>query len=264
MPDYKNGKIYRITSPQTQQIYIGSTTTILCHRLSQHNINYKRWLKDNSQNYATSYEILKYGDAKIELVEVHSCDNIEVLKAREGHFQRLYKDIVVNIRLEGRTEKEYNKHYHETHKTERKEWRKEYEKQEEVKMRIKQNRLNRIDKYKEEMESWRSNNKYLVKCECGISYQKLSQARHLTIQTHLEFVNPKLKEERLERERVIKEENDKKREEKLHTQIVCCCGGHYIANRKCRHERSDKHTLFLATYKQKFKDLIEKYSNLTF
>jgi len=123
MSSYENGRIYKLVSQQTDKIYIGSTIDKLCKRLAGHKYKYKKWLYDNTKGYLTSYEIVKFDDCKIELIEMFSCKSIEELKAREGHFQRLNKDSVVNIRVEGRTEKEYSKYHHDTHKEQDKQWK---------------------------------------------------------------------------------------------------------------------------------------------
>jgi hypothetical protein len=36
MPDYQNGKIYKLWSPQGEEIYIGSTINSLAKRKTQH------------------------------------------------------------------------------------------------------------------------------------------------------------------------------------------------------------------------------------
>ena len=51
MPDYCNFKIYKITSPSTEKIYIGSTHI------------YKLYINDiNTKEYSSSNEILAYGN----------------------------------------------------------------------------------------------------------------------------------------------------------------------------------------------------------
>ena len=66
--DYKNGKIYVIRSYKTDKIYVGASCSPLYKRFYKHKQDYKRWLKTNKK-YISSYEILKYGDAYIELYE---------------------------------------------------------------------------------------------------------------------------------------------------------------------------------------------------
>ena len=61
------GRIYKITSNETDYIYIGSTTNQLDARFKKHKADYKRH-SDNKSSYLSSFEIIKYTDAKIELI----------------------------------------------------------------------------------------------------------------------------------------------------------------------------------------------------
>lgn len=74
------GRIYKISSPSTYKVYIGSTKLSLKDRMNQHK---------KTNNNCTSSEILKYSDAKIQLVEdVYTDDddsNFELLM-RERHY----------------------------------------------------------------------------------------------------------------------------------------------------------------------------------
>ena len=94
MSDYTNGKIYKLTSKQTDKIYVGSTTKILNQRMHDHRTKYKY----NHISNISSCEILKYDDAIIELIEDYSCDSKTELEKREQHYMDFYKDIIVNIK----------------------------------------------------------------------------------------------------------------------------------------------------------------------
>ena len=74
MPNYQNGKIYKLWSPEGDDIYIGSTTQSLCERKTKHNDNYKRNLTCKSR---ILFE--KYTDVRIELLESCPCDNKDAL-----------------------------------------------------------------------------------------------------------------------------------------------------------------------------------------
>ena len=102
---YANGKIYSIRSYQTPDIYIGSTCLSLSKRLHAHRSIYKRFNAGKS-NYMTSYEILKYTDHYIELIEEHKCENKAQLERREGQLIRETENCI-NSRIAGRTKKEY-------------------------------------------------------------------------------------------------------------------------------------------------------------
>ena len=83
--EFQNGKIYTIRSFQTDKYYIGSTNhKTLSQRLSKHKSNYKDWLKDKDSCYVTSFEILKYDDYYIELLELYPCNLKAELHKREG------------------------------------------------------------------------------------------------------------------------------------------------------------------------------------
>ena len=64
------GYIYVISSPSTDKIYIGSTTNNLNHRLAVH----------KNDRDCTSENIIKYGDAVINMIEEVEYNNENELK----------------------------------------------------------------------------------------------------------------------------------------------------------------------------------------
>lgn len=109
-----SGTIYKITSTTTPNIYIGSTTKTLSHRLSQHKADYNRYLK-GTYNYVTSFEIIKGGDYKIECIEQYECETPKELSDREGHWIKTLPN-VTNKKIQGRTHKESTKNYYDNNK----------------------------------------------------------------------------------------------------------------------------------------------------
>ena len=106
--EFQNGKIYTIRSFQTEKYYIGSTNhKTLSQRLSKHKGSYREWLKDKDNGYITSFEILKYDDYYIELLELYPCNLKAELRKREGELVRLNKDSLVNNIIPGRTRKQF-------------------------------------------------------------------------------------------------------------------------------------------------------------
>ena len=95
--DYSRGKIYKITSPNTDKIYIGSTISPLRNRFYIHVRDYNKWFANNSSTYCSSYKIIKEGDAKIELIEEFPCDSRLDLQAREEYWRHQFIDIACNI-----------------------------------------------------------------------------------------------------------------------------------------------------------------------
>jgi len=90
MPDYSKGKIYCIKSPNTDKVYIGSTTQQLKGRYNHH-----KYSKD-----CASKVIFEYDDVYIELIENYPCNSREELEKYEGKLQREIE--CVNIYIAGR------------------------------------------------------------------------------------------------------------------------------------------------------------------
>ena len=105
MKDYSTGKIYAIRSAQTDEIYIGSTIQPLCVRMAGHRQHYKQYLNEN-YHYTTSYKIIQYDDAFIELLENFPCSCKDELTKREGELIRENKNCI-NKRIEGRNKKQW-------------------------------------------------------------------------------------------------------------------------------------------------------------
>jgi len=87
MSSYQQGKIYKITSPNTDKVYIGSTTLTLDKRFQCHVSASK-----DPYIHTTSEIVIKAGDAKIELIEVFPCDSKAQLELREGEIQKVTID----------------------------------------------------------------------------------------------------------------------------------------------------------------------------
>jgi hypothetical protein len=92
MSSYATGKIYKITSPNTDKIYIGSTTTSLHRRM----INHKHYYKHQKEN--SSKHMFDSGDPQIELIEEYPCDSKKELLLREQYYMDLYKHCICNDR----------------------------------------------------------------------------------------------------------------------------------------------------------------------
>lgn len=177
MPDYSEGKIYSIRTHQTDEIYYGSTTQPLSYRFNDHKSNYKRYLKYET-NYVSSFEVLKYNDAYIELVENYPCENREQLSKREGEIIR--SNECVNKRIEGRTLEEWHTDNMETTK-------------ERIKNYYNKNRdkiLQYQTKYRETKgDKIEARQKTKKVCECGTEVSKRHFSRHLQSIHHKEYIN---------------------------------------------------------------------------
>ena len=145
MPNYQNGKIYKIYSYENADVYYGSTVESLSARIAKHRCQMKLY-KEGKKNYMTSFIILELTSAKIELVENYPCNTKEELLQREGYY--IKNNNCVNKVIPDRNKKEwiednkeyiskYQKEYREEHQEaninamkewyqKNKEYRKEY------------------------------------------------------------------------------------------------------------------------------------------
>jgi len=100
MPNYQNGKIYKIHSYQTDKIYIGSTTVLLCKRFTNHKTSFNSGRPDTK-----SSQIFEYDDVMITLIENYPCDDRNELEKRERY--HIENNNCVNKHIPTRTNKEW-------------------------------------------------------------------------------------------------------------------------------------------------------------
>ena len=164
-------KIYKITSPQEiEYCYIGKTKCSLNVRFDHHKHGYKKW-QDGRMNYITSFEIVQYPDATIELVE----DGLDESKAVERERYWISQFNTVNKQLPGRTDyeyrqdnreriSEYKKQYHEANRDMLNEKAKQY----------------RIDN-RERLSAYYTQK---ITCECGCISSRQNMRRHIKTIKH--------------------------------------------------------------------------------
>ncbi len=114
---YNNSKIYKITSPQTHLIYIGSTINKLKNRFYNH---------ISICNKTKSKYITQLGDAEIELIEEYNCNNRKELAKREGEHIRLNLENCLNKNIAGRDYYQYVKDNREKITNQTREYRRQY------------------------------------------------------------------------------------------------------------------------------------------
>lgn len=107
MNKYTKGKIYKITSKNTDKFYIGSTTESLKKRLGRHK---------NIRN-CSSKEIIEADNYEINLLENYPCNSKKELLIRETYYYDLYKKETPNLLVNkicpytGLSRKEYCKNW---------------------------------------------------------------------------------------------------------------------------------------------------------
>lgn len=163
MPNYQNGKIYKLVSDMTDKVYYGSTTQRLCNRKAKHICNYNLY-KKGKYKYLTSFEIVKYDSCQIILCENYPCDSVEKLRAREREY--IESNTCINKAIPNRTKKEYSKS-------------------------ISENRKVYMKEYKNNNKDSLSYRLQKSKCECGtiVSYQ--NKSAHKKSKKHLAFIAAK-------------------------------------------------------------------------
>lgn len=215
MPNYGDGKIYKIENNTNDLIYYGSTTVILCKRMAEHRGKHNNCM---SKNLGVD---LKF--CRIILVENFSCNNKEELTAREAYYIRNFP--CVNKNIPGRTSKEYREDNKEKLNEKKKEYREKLSEKnkekilEKQKERYEKNKENILEKQKE----YRETNK-----------EKILERRKEYRKENKEKISEKTKEYR--------ETNKEKLSEKRKEKYTCeKCGATVIKEGKVRHEKTQKH-----------------------
>jgi len=106
MPNYQEGKIYKIYNTVNDEIYIGSTTRKLSERMADH----RKCANNEAKQHLLIYKAFRERGVEsffIELIEKCPCNDIEELNKKEGEYIRSLKPSL-NIRIAGRTQKEYD------------------------------------------------------------------------------------------------------------------------------------------------------------
>lgn len=112
MPNYQDGKIYKLICLNTGLIYVGSTCQPLCKRLAQHKSN------TNSTN---SKKIIENGNFIIVLIELFPCETVEQLRARE--YEIIQTTTCINRKLLSAEErKNYQANWRAKHTDYHKDW----------------------------------------------------------------------------------------------------------------------------------------------
>ncbi len=190
--DYSKGKIYKITNDYNDDIYVGSTCDSLVKRFSSHKQNSKTDFKNNKL-----FELIKeigFERFRIQLICNYPCEDKYQLRQKEGEYIRLLGTL--NIKIEGRTQKEY----FEDNKDKMKKYWKEY--REENKNKIYEQRKQYREENNEKItkckkESYNKNKEKVnekINCDCGCLIMKRSLARHEKSPKHINLMNHKTTE----------------------------------------------------------------------
>lgn len=198
MPNYQNGKIYKLWSPQGEEdeIYIGSTCDELHKRKNQH--------KKKTNNCNSKILFQKYDDVRIELIQEYPCNSKAELIKKEG--EHIRNNNCLNKIIPCRTYKEYYENnkdkwnkYYENNKEKIKEYQKEWrENNKEViadyGKEYRENNKKIIADYRKEyyennQEQILQKMKEKITCKCGCIVRKSDLPRHKRTNKHLGLMN---------------------------------------------------------------------------
>jgi hypothetical protein len=161
MPNYNDGKIYKLVSNESNDVYIGSTTEkTLARRLAKHKDKYKKWLIDNKK-FTSAFDLLKLDNCEIVLIESFPCNSKDELCARERHYIETTPNCINRRKRVILTPEE------------KREWLSE---------KKKRYRTKHADEIKEKRKE-----KYT--CECGTELTKAKKSRHEKSNKHIQFIN---------------------------------------------------------------------------
>jgi len=154
MPNYNNAKIYKLWTPESDDIYIGSTCSTLCKRLSGH--------KAKNNHYTSKYLFENFSDVRIELLENYPCNDKKELYDKEAYYIKNNK--CLNERIPNRSKKDYAEEHKEEVAIYQKKWRNENK--------------DRIDEI----------TKCIYVCECGCEFTRKHLPKHLKTEKHCNLI----------------------------------------------------------------------------
>jgi hypothetical protein len=115
------GRVYKLVSNHTNDIYIGSTTQSLGGRKSGHKNDYKKFLDGRRKGSCASFTLIEKGEIDIILLEEVSCETIKELKERERYW--IETTDCINIKIPNQTRKEWYEKNKDGYSVCNKEWR---------------------------------------------------------------------------------------------------------------------------------------------
>jgi hypothetical protein len=183
--EIEKGFVYKITSPQTEKVYIGSTFKPLNVRLYQHKQAYSRFLNGKGKKMG-AFDVVKYDDCIIEELESFEGLNRKALSVFERKWYDTYKDKVCNMHIPNRSKRDWeleNKVFLDN-------WKKEY-------------RVNNRDKLNKFANEYYKNNKDKV-IENQKKYHEKNKER--ISQYYKDYYLRKKEEKQQEQVEEIKEE----------------------------------------------------------
>ena len=172
-------------------VYRGHTTQPLHKRLAAHRNHFKEWKSGEKKRFCSSFEVLKHGPARIELVRTLCCFNKKEANREEGKFIRELPTCVNIIKNTFTTFAEYYQTNKETIKVKEKAYRKKNK--ETIFAQKKAYRLANNETIHAKKKAYRLANKETIRakhaekvtCECGAVIRHNDISRHRNTWKHI-------------------------------------------------------------------------------
>jgi len=188
MAEYQQGMIYQIISDMTDRIYIGSTTN-LKQRWNSHRYTYKS--KTDTYSSFILFDLVGVENCRIETIHLFPCHSKQELEREEGDIQLMFKDIIVNKIIAGRTSNErYSREYYLQNRDKQKEYY--FKNRDKIKEYNRNYNLDNVDKIRENYKEYYVNNCEKIRaqhnekytCKCGAKLAVGNKSRHEKNEKH--------------------------------------------------------------------------------
>ena len=213
------GKVYKLESDDTEQVYVGSTTQELDERFNDHVQKLKCFTSGSSDQWYSSFELMQHADVSIVLLEDVQCADLEELRKREQY--HIDDNDSVNV-CKAHCTAEDLLLYHKA-------WR--ARNREQINAANRRRYAANPEKYKAACTKWRNehreeiNQKYRDTYDSAKNVAKVMKYRA----THKEQVNK------------YKRELYQKKKDQMLAKTACGCGGSFDSTHKSRHIKSARH-----------------------
>ena len=252
MVNYGQSKIYFVRNNKDDEVYVGSTCTLLCRRMSQHRCNAKRVKEGKSKITMRLYahmNLIGIDEFYIEIYCEYPCTTKEQLKKKEGEIIRQFGTL--NRCIAGRTKQEWGIENVERLKVTKRE---DY-----VRNKDKRQAQNKINQEKNKDKKRARDTEEIYCTVCKYSVQRIYFKGHLKTQKHLDnaqngvcesemtlckVCNCMILTESLECHKLTQKHIDNK-DKPVKSKGVGCDVCNCSLKRKCHfkhHEQSHKHT----------------------
>jgi len=229
MPDYKNGKIYKIECNITNDVYYGSTTKSLSDRMRRH----------KTTRHCNSVYIIDRGNYSCKIIENYPCNSKYELELRERWW--IENNVCINQIIPTRTHKEWC----EDNKERYLQWRKEYN--QENKERVaqynkkyqqeKKEKVTQKKKEKKKKKEYYENNKEQI----AQKRKEYNQENKEQIKQYKKEYYENNKEQLAQKKKEYYQENKEQLAQKMKEKVTCECGAIVRKGDILRHCRTQKH-----------------------